>query len=82
MRGKRRLGCRRDGGSRYPTADATFLRRRWAASDAHGLATLAINLERAAGRRADVIDLDTAHLRHVQAEYLHAWAEAHRARAR
>ena len=25
---------------------------------------------------------DTAHLRHVQAEYLHAWAEAHRARAR
>jgi len=89
-------------------------------SDAHGLATLAINLERAAGRRADVIDLDTApplllrevvkegrllfaasdderiafetaalaryadtaHLRHVQAEYLHAWAEAYRARAR
>ena len=49
---------------------------------AAGLATLAINLERAAGRRADVIDLDTAHLRHVQAEYLHAWAEAHRARAR
>src|SRR5881628_861756 len=26
--------------------------------------------------------VDTAHLRHVQAEYLHAWAEAHRARAR
>src|SRR5437879_673216 len=35
--------------------------------------------ERAAGRRADIIDLDTAHLRHVQAEYLRAWAEAHRA---
>jgi len=33
-----------------------------------GLAALALNLERAAGRRADVIDLDTAHLRHVQAE--------------
>ena len=85
-----------------------------------GLAALALNLEQAAGRRADVIDLDTApplllrevvkegrllfaasddervafetaalaryadtaHLRHVQAEYLHAWAEAHRARAR
>ncbi len=85
-----------------------------------GLAALALNLERAAGRRVDVIDLDTApplllrevvkegrllfaasddervafetaalaryadtaHLRHVQAEYLHAWAEAHRARAR
>ena len=84
------------------------------------LAALAINLERAAERRADVIDLDmapplllrevvkegrllfaasddervafetaalaryadTAHLRRVQAEYLHAWAEAHRARAR
>ena len=82
-----------------------------------GLAALALNLEQAAGRRADVIDLDTApplllrevvkegrllfaasddervafetaalaryadtaHLRHVQAEYLHAWAEAHRA---
>ncbi|HYY06821.1 MAG TPA: nucleotidyltransferase domain-containing protein [Candidatus Limnocylindria bacterium] len=26
--------------------------------------------------------VDTAHLRRVQAEYLHAWAEAHRARAR
>jgi len=85
-----------------------------------GLAALALNLERAAGRRVDVIDLDTApplllrevvkegrllfaasddervafetaalaryadtaHLRHVQAEYLHAWAEAHCARAR
>src|SRR5205823_13522844 len=85
-----------------------------------GLAALAINLERAAGRRADVIDLDTApplllrevvkegrllfaasddervafetaalaryadtaHLRHVQAEYLHACAEQHHARPR
>src|SRR5439155_54095 len=46
---------------------------------AAGLATLAISLEQAAGRGADVIDLDTAHLQHVQAEYLHAWAEAHRA---
>ena len=84
------------------------------------LAALADDLEPAAGRRADVVDLDaapplllrevvkegrllfaasdeervafettalarytdTVYLRRVQAEYLRAWAEAHRARAR
>jgi predicted nucleotidyltransferase len=83
------------------------------------LAALTDDLQRAAGRSADVVDLDaaqplllrevvkegrllfaasdeerisfetgalaryadTAYLRRVQAEYLHAWAEAHRAGA-
>ena len=86
----------------------------------NGLAALSSDLERATGRRVDLVDvdtappllqreivkegrllwaasddervafetralaryMDTAHLRHVQRQYLHEWAETYRARTR
>ena len=107
-------------GALRPTSDVDVAVRFASRPGMDDLGALAGDLERAAGRPVDVVDLDcapplllreivkaghllfvasddervafetaalaryadTAHLRRVQAEYLHAWAEAHRARAR